>query len=352
MGLVVRCPECRGIAGIDPTALGQTVRCPRCDAAFMAVPEAELVAASRPNRNPTLPSRPTQPDEPESPQLPPPDEVSPAPESDHDPHRHPPGGLPATVLIGLALLPFAIPILWLTAPAVFGQPPLLSIAVPLSIAVSASILSLAVIYTIDWSPSVRVKGVLMLLGLAYFVAVSLYFLKKEMVEWVKTNFETWITFTPTNQPGDYSVKLPIPPTHDAKYQPIPEIQMDCYTLTHQDVMDKFKTFAIGAGTPRGGANVPNLGKDPWFKSTIESIIDESKGQLDPAQQTKELTGPKPKDGGREFGIKLADDKTIRIVRIFVISNRVYYLSIEGAGLSRDDVITRKFFDSFHVPGMK
>src|SRR6202030_2917532 len=89
----------------------------------------------------------------------------PSHEDDHDPHRHPPGGLPASVLIGLALLPFAIPILWLIAPIVFGQPPMPSLAVPLAIALSASILSLAVIYTIDWSPQLRVKGVLILVGL-------------------------------------------------------------------------------------------------------------------------------------------------------------------------------------------
>jgi hypothetical protein len=353
MGLVVRCPACRGTAGIDAAAQGHTVRCPRCDAAFVAVPEAELVAPRRPKRNPTLPTRPDRPIEPESPQLPPSDEVSSSREADHDPHRHPAGGLPASVLMGLALLPFAIPILWLTAPAIFGQPPLLSIAVPLAIAVSASILSLAVIYTIDWSPAVRVKGVLMLLGLAYFSAVSLYFLKKEMVEWVKTNFDKpWTTFTPPNSHGEYKVKMPQPPSKDANYRPIPDIPLECYTLSHNDELGNLVTFVVGAGTPQAGAKGSEPGTEQWFDSTTDSIIVESQGQLDPDQQTK-VTGPQADaPNGRELRINLGDGKTMRIVRVFFIKGRVYYLSIEGADLNPEDATARRFFNSFDIPGRK
>ena len=46
------------------------------------------------------------------------------------------------------------------------------------------------IYTVDWTPTTRIKGVLMLVGLSYFTAFSLYFLKKEMVERVK-RFSGW-----------------------------------------------------------------------------------------------------------------------------------------------------------------
>jgi hypothetical protein len=349
MGLVVRCPACRGIAGVDAAARGHTVRCPRCDAAFMAVPEAELVVG-RPKRNPTLPTHRHRPVEPELPQLQPPDDVSSSPDTDHDPHRHPTGGLPASVLIGLALLPFAIPILWLTAPALFGQPPMLSVAVPLAIAVSASILSLAVIYTIDWSPAVRIKGVLMLLGLAYFVSVSLYFLKKEMVEKVKSIFQpAWITFTPPSSPGVYTVRMPQTPSKDVNHQPVPGISLECYTLSHNDMMGRF-VFFIGSGTPQGGANDPEPGKDKWFESTTNRIIVESGGQLDPGHEMQKVDGPQ-NCLGREFVINLRNGRD-RIVRVFVIDGQVYYLSIEGIGLTGEDKFTKRFFGSFKVRGKK
>src|SRR5690606_23747809 len=92
-----------------------------------------------------------------------------------------PGGLPLSVMIGLALLPFAIPLVWLAAVLLSGRPPALSLATPAALALSAAVLCLAVVFTVDWSPATRLKGVLMLVGLAYFAGLSLFFLKKDMV---------------------------------------------------------------------------------------------------------------------------------------------------------------------------
>src|SRR5262249_19856974 len=149
MALVtVRCPACRGQSRVEATALGLTVGCPRCGEPFVALEEAELVAPGP--RQLVGPRRlidplPAYADRPHGPA-----DQSAAENQDHDPHRNPPGGLPVSVLIGLALLPFAIPILWLIASVVVGQPPMLSPAAPVALAVAASILCLAVIYTVDW----------------------------------------------------------------------------------------------------------------------------------------------------------------------------------------------------------
>src|SRR5207244_8668732 len=56
---------------------------------------------------------------------------------DTDPFADPPPGPSATV-IGLALLPLGIPVLWLIAPQVVGREPLFSIALPLAIAAAAA----------------------------------------------------------------------------------------------------------------------------------------------------------------------------------------------------------------------
>jgi hypothetical protein len=320
----------------------------------VAVPEAELVVGKRPNRNPTLPDQTLQADDTQPPQLQRGEGVASAvDEADHDPHRLTTSSLPASVLVGLALLPFAIPILWLIVPPLFGQAPMLSVAVPIAIAISASILSLAVIYTIDWSPAVRIKGVLMLLGLAYFVSISLFFLKPEMVEWVKTTFgdSAWVIFTPPDQPGEYMVKMPQLPKKDANYQPVPGNALECYTLSHSDLVGRFVLFTVGAGQAQAGENDIEPGTDRWFEGITKAIVSESQGQLDLNHVSQKVEGPQ-KSVGREFGIQLADGKTIRVVRVFVIGDRLYYLSTEGTGVTGEDKITQDFLRSFFVRGVR
>jgi hypothetical protein len=351
MGLVVRCPACMGASGVDVEARGHHVECPRCNAVFTAVPEAELVAPGRSSRNPTLPTRTNRPATPQLPELPQPVKLSPPPEVDHDPHRHPPGRLPASVLMGLALLPFAIPIFWMVVPAMIGQPPALSIAVPLAIAISASTLSLAVIYTIDWSPALRVKGVLMLVGLAYFAAVSLYFLKKEMLDGLKSNLDSGAWKTVTNVPGGYEVKMPRMPSEDDN-QPIPDAKLDCYKLLHNDGMMGNFVFTIGSGKIDTEIKDLRPGTDEWFEKITKNVIEKSRGELDPVQgQTQIRVLPDRVNSGRQFAIKLGNDR-IRIVRLFLTENRIYYLSVEGTDLSYDDEFAKMFFNSFLVLGKK
>src|SRR5439155_23835406 len=136
--------------------------------------------------------------------------AEPAPAPGPDPHDPPPphsSGLPASVLVGLALLPFAIPLLWLMGPTVLGQQPALSLAAPASLALSASILCLAVVYTVDWTPSTRVKGVLMLVGLSYFAGLSLYFLKSEMVDRVRVFFGAEREWEDFRGPEGYQLRM-------------------------------------------------------------------------------------------------------------------------------------------------
>ena len=348
---------------MEPADRGLTVRCPLCASTFTAVPEAEIVipTRSRGNRSDApRPDRHLDGDFPQNASLAESSQSSES-ESDHDPHRHPVGGLPASVLVGLALLPFAIPMFWLIVPALVGPPPLLSIAVPCAIAISASILSLAVIYTIDWSPSIRVKGVLILLGMAYFTAGSLYFLKSENVRWIKAHFDGWVRFLgpvdPVNPRIEYSVFLPKTPKENNQFQPIPEIVLKCYTLQYEhEVLGQFH-FVVGSGEPAGngnGAIGPKLGTNQWFDRVTDQIISASGGQLDPDHQTENVTSPREqaKDQdppGRQFGIRLGKDVN-RIVRLYVIDNRVYYLSVERADLSWDDEIAERFLKSFKVWG--
>jgi hypothetical protein len=338
---------------VDAAARGLTVQCPLCSDTFVAVPEAKLVAPGRTTRKNTQSVRTRSRDAAESPRSLAQNKPSPSNEDDHDPHRHPSGGLPASVLMGLALLPFAIPILWLIAPIVFGQPPMPSVVVPLAIAISASILSLAVIYTIDWSPQLRVKGVLILVGMAYFVSVSLYFLKPEMVDWAKTFLgrKHWTFFSHPEAPLTHSfiVSLPKQPERDAG-QPIHGLNLDCFKLTHKDaVSNREFVFVVAVDLPQAnGANGKDrkLGSDAWYKNIIQNMLADTQGQPDP--DVPEVSLGKP--AGQQFGIKLPDNRTVRIVHIYVFDGRVYYLSIEGVDLKWGEEYVHTFFSSFHLAG--
>jgi phage FluMu protein Com len=347
MAVVVRCPACRSIAEVEAAAQGLTVRCPRCEDLFVAVPEAEMVVQVRPKRNSATVRRRSREVAEGSSQSAPMDRVRHTPEFDHDPHRHPVGGLPATVVVGLALLPYLIPILWVTVPAIWGKPPLLSVGVPLAIAISASTLSLAVIYTIDWSSSLRLKGVLMLLGLSYFVSLSFYFLNEKVVQQIKAQFSgSWTRFAPLMGGQNYEVMLPEQPIEQPRLQPIPEIEMHCYSHVDDDKLNGVTVFAVGSGdfTDENG---PGPEDEKWFVKTSESIVKASNGELDLSLGIENLKGPQ-NSSGRQFRIKLPDSEMYRIVRLFAIEKKVYYLAIEGREMSVDDERVKKFFRSFKL----
>ena len=143
--------------------------------------------------------------------------------------------MPVSVLIGFALLPFAIPLLWLIGPALLSQQPSLSLAAPASLALSAAVLCLAVVFTVDWTPATRIKGVLMLVGLSYFAGLSLYFLKKDMVDRARELFGTrhhTHIFHPVPE-GGYEVRFPVKPdeVHPVGDQPVPGGKLRCFQAT-------------------------------------------------------------------------------------------------------------------------
>jgi hypothetical protein len=334
MSVVVRCPECRGAAQVDPAALDQLVICPRCSGPFLAVqeppvspPRAAPVSPPPERRAPRRRNR-------AEPIAPPPSEQPATPADPHD-HLHD-GGLPASVLIGLALLPFVIPLLWLVAPLAVGQPPALSLAAPAALAVTASALSLAVIYTIDWTPATRVKGVLMLVGLAYFAGFSLYFLKKDMVDRVKRTFDpTWHEFRPPGQ--NYKVKLPgKPPMPKEGYQPL-GWPMSCYGTSQPSLIGETH-YWVGAGADQNAATE----EDAWFKEVERRLRSDN---IPLAAEVESI--PYEGSPGRQWVLTPQQGVT-RIVRVYRVKKRVYYLAVEGLDMRSDDDEATKFLDSFAV----
>lgn len=339
MSVVVRCPECRGASRVAPAAVGQLVLCPRCHGPFLAVEEATPVA--RPTRRPDPPPPVRQAPRPRprvEPVAPPPSDAPAAPPP--DPHDRPlEGGLPASVLIGLALLPFVIPLLWLIAPMVFAQPPALSMAAPAALALAASALSLAVIYTVDWTPATRVKGVLMLVGLAYFAGFSLYFLKKDMVDRVKRAFDpAWNDFRPER--GGYKVRMPGRPERSAN-QPLGEplaCSLECHQATY-DALARRVQYWVGVGKDPREDRRP----DAWFADVRRALEARGDGPVRD-ERPVELQDGTP---GREWVLSLQEG-TNRVVRVYRANGRVYYLAAEAVELDRDDDDATKFLGSLTV----
>lgn len=325
MGIVVvRCPGCRGASRVGPEAVGLLVLCPRCSDPFLAVEEAAAVAPA-PSRGPARPAdrrpRPAATTRPRRSRAEPVAPAGPgaAPHHDpHDPHAEGRGGLPLTVMVGLALVPFAIPLVWLIAPLVAGRPPALSVATPAALAVAFAALCLAVVFTIDWSPATRLKGVVLLLGLAYLSGLSLYFLRKEMVDRVAAVFGprwTELRLEPKGGPA-YQVELPGKPAPEND-QPLSAaaVALTCHRAGHGGWAGEF-------------VGVAGVGADPdpakpdadWFAAAGKALSPRDKGKAVPP--TADVPIP-----GWEWRVGAGRDA--RTVRVFRTAGAVYYLSAAG-----------------------
>ena len=360
---VVRCPACRGASRVPSDAVGQMVACPRCEAPFVAEVDGPVVPTrvrGAPVNRPRATAQPVAPPRRRPPPPPPPERRLPpteyeaaapeeVPDPVHDPHRPPVAGLPVSVLVGLALLPFAIPPLWLVAPLITGQQSSLSVAVPVSLSVAAAALCLGVVYTIDWTATTRIKGVLMLVGLAYLSAAGLFFLKKELVDRLHGFFgptHEWSVVRSVD--GKFEVKMPGEPL---PVKPLAENDQPLPGLKMKGTEAKFKA-------ERRGGNVyayliafselppPADPDDAWFNRTRDKLKTVTGGQI--IGKELKLNHPDARDGpGRQWEFQFGGD-TVRIVRVYVIAGRVYYLHAEGPQLRPDDEFADDFFKSFRV----
>jgi hypothetical protein len=241
------------------------------------------------------------------------------------------------VLVGLSLLPFAIPLLWWAAPVVTGQKPALSLAVPVSLAFAARALGLGVVYTIDWTGKTRVKGVLMLVGLAYLTAAGLFFLKKDLVDRVRAWGAKKVSWQYASlDEGRFRVLMPGAP-REAEEQPLlPVVRMAAARhVAYRAEEDEPECDYLAA--------FGNIGRgvkadDDWFEAVGRALAKE-RGELLAKKSVTARTYP-----GREWRFKKGDKSYF--VRVFVVEGRVYYLSAEGERLDAGDDLVLRFFQSF------
>jgi hypothetical protein len=263
----------------------------------------------------------------------------PIPVVESDPFADHPPGATATV-IGLALLPLGIPVLWLIGPDLVGREPIFSIALPLAVAAAACGLAVGAAVTADWSNATRAKAVLALVLLGYGVSAFCYFLQKDWLEAVRKNAgrqnREWREFQPPDRA--YTVRLPGKATPLAE-SPVPGWPLS--TFQHFDQRRSSDVFVVAHGPqPEAAAK---LSEDDWF-AAVRKAVAESAGAADPAEKAVTQQGYP----AREFALTLPDRATNRTVRVVRVGKRVVYLAVDGAALPADAKDVKKFFDSLYI----
>ncbi|MFO0800044.1 MAG: hypothetical protein U0804_21440 [Gemmataceae bacterium] len=332
MAVVVRCTGCGGLARVGPEAVGLLVVCPRCHDPFLADPVPEPVSPAP--APPPPPPRPVR----AMPVAPPPRRRRPPVEVTE--HAPPADGVPFSVIIGLALLPLTIPMLWLIGPVAVGNPSALTLATPVSLAVAASVLCLAVAYTVDWTAATRIKGVLTLVGLAFLTGLFLYFMKRDWAEWFQTKLgETeWQLFVPDDD--SYTVDLPGQPTRlpPGPVGPVPALKnLTGYQLTAKK-STRTDVFLVAAGPDHD----PQAGDAAWFAAVGQSLKDAHPAAA-VAQTVEGVTTPH-----RQWEVPGNEGR--RVVRVLRSNGRVYLLTVQGRRVSAMDEHATRFLDSFAPAG--
>lgn len=256
----------------------------------------------------------------------------------HEDHPDAPHG-PTSVLYGLALLPFAIPLLWLLAPTLTGKEAVFTHAVPLAIAVGTAGLCLGVVLAADWSFATRLKGIFALVFVAFATAAFLYFLEPTWVEELRRvagggTDHNWQLFRPDD--GAYEAKLPGPP------RPDPAEVVAGWSLRVFRYADRRRhsdTFILAHGP--APAAVADLSDDRFFDAAKQGAEAAANGTLVSEKAVTHQRHP-----GREFVFTLADRATTRTVRVVRVGKRAFVAAAEGAFLPPDAAEVRRLFDHF------
>lgn len=336
----VRCPRCRNLSRVGAEALGQTVACPHCARPFTAAPEPVI--------SPPQARRSIQP-------------PTPSPFVDDDiPTVHPthhaanaPTASPSPGLIGLVLVPFGIPLLWLMGPLLTGKSPVFSFAAPVALAIGLSGLGLGVAFAQGWRVGTRVRAVLALILVGYFTGGFLYFMKKEWAESIRKGIgpstRNWFEFSEPREQA-YKVKLPGRPIEVNDDRQMPGWALKVFRFAEgrrrqRDALDV--TFEVAHGTPPNDVVEPKLSDEEWFAKAREAVTDGCEGTVDREQPlTWRGNLPNAKQyPGREYVLALPGGATNRIVRVYRAGDRAYYLAVEGAFVPDDAEYVVAFFSS-------
>lgn len=330
----VRCPSCANLSRVDADSLGQSVACPHCGRPFEAAPDPGY--ATRVRREPVV-ARFAPPRGPV---------VARLAEDQHSPDAGDLAHGPNPLLVALTLLPLGIPLLWLVGPLLTGHHPVFSFAAPVALALGLGGLTLGIGFAHGWTPGTRLRAVLMVILIGYFVGAFLFFLKKEWAEEVRRHIgpETkWDWFVPPHDKNAYKVKMPGHPQAAEGLLPGWELKGYRYTPDRKG-RDAFAiVYEIADGKPPPAVVKPEAPDGDFFEKAKAAVCEGCKGEVVTEKEVTQQSHP-----GREYVLTLPDGATNRIVRVFRVKDRAYYLAVEGAFIPNDAKYVEMFFDTFYV----
>ena len=322
----VRCPSCRGVAAVDVLVLGSPVACPFCDLVFDALPEVSVRQQVEAPIVPVARKRTVDISSPDESQ---PDITDTAP-SDSVPF-----------LIGLALLPLALPIVWVILISTGAWEPLFTAGVPIAIGIGATGLGIGVALTRDWSVNRKMKSILAITLLACSSGGALFLLKKEWGEAVRKRFGADEFNWHVHDAWPFRVK--VPPHFKKSNDPSPllpnwQLQSVRYTLPKDAAADIYR-IAHGAQPAAMGA----LDTDPWFEEAVKQMTSEDTGPPVRNEAIAERGFP-----GRQITFRKSDGATNLTVRLYRVGQAVILLAVEGPLLPADARDVQTFFRSLYI----
>ena len=323
MAQAVQCPRCGGWSRVADGAVGATVACPHCARSFTA--RAAALPVPRPRPAPVGPR----------------DDDSPA---DDDRLFHGGGGS-RSVLVGLSLVPFAIPLIWLLLPVVIAARPIFSFALPTAIAVGVSGLCLGVAYAAHWTTATRLRAIVMLVALGYGSAAFLYFLKKEWVQGARKQFDPavkWKDFEPPD--GAYRVPLPgKPAASDAT--PLPGWPLKSFRLAAGPKNDPVLgvAYEVAHGPAQDAVKPRATPDDDWFAAARQALVESTGGEV-----TAEAVVAQQAYPARDYTLTMPDGATTRLARVVRVGRQAHYLAVEGTFIAGDHRFVKTFFDKYYV----
>ena len=345
----VCCPSCENFARVGAGDLGRTVACPHCGRPFTAESAPEF-APERARPEPVV-ARLARPRTPVVARLAEPDDN---PRADQGDLAHGPSPL----LVALTLLPLGIPLLWLAAPVLTGVKPVFSFAAPVAIALGLGGLTLGIGFAHGWSPGTRIRASLAVILVGYFAAGFLYFMKKEWAEAVRKHVGPesgrWVVFTP---PTDRAYQVRLPGQAAKADAPLAGWELEAYRFApdRKGADALAVAYEIAHGQPP--RDFRGTGDEEWFSRAKAAVCGACSGELveertvrcrEQKDANEGRARPTVEHPGREYVLSLPDGATNRIVRVFRVKDRAFYLAVEGAFIPGDARYVKDFFNSFEI----
>jgi hypothetical protein len=315
----VRCSSCDGVSAVGREAVGRAVACPFCGDEFVAIPE---VRAVRP-----LPVVPVAKRSPVRAEI--------------DPEATLETGEGIPFLVGLALLPLGVPIVWVLLMSGGRFEPIFTATVPIALGLGATGLGIGAALTKDWSAGRKLKSVLAIALVAYVAGGALFVMKREWGEALRKRIGADEFNWQDYDAGPFAVK--VPPKLRKEKDPEPLLPAwNLYAVRFGNPMQPASDcYRIAHGAEP--AEFARLADAEWFESAVKQLATEETGP--PVRTTPVESRGFP---GIESSFQLADGATTLTVRLYRVGPAVILLAVEGPLLPADAKDVQTFFRKLYI----